>query len=52
MNIRIECVLALDADGDALVHLRIDPRHGGVLLVALQPAGIAQILEAADGIGV
>ena len=45
-------ILALDADSDKLVHLLVDPRDGGVLLVALQSARIAQILETADGVRV
>ena len=45
-------ILALDADSDKLVHFWVDPRDGGVLLVALQSARIAQILETADGVRV
>ena len=45
-------ILALDADGDTLVHLLVDPGDGRVLLAALQSTRIAQVFETADGVRV
>ena len=52
MYVDSHVILAVDADGDELVHLLVDPRDGGVLLVAFQPTRIAQVFETADGVRV
>lgn len=52
MYVDSHVTLAVDADGDELVHLLVDPRDGGVLLVALQPTRIAQVFETPDGVRV